>query len=60
MAEQMLRDYPETPRGIWTDARTKPGTIIVGIAIRGGASCVMAVSAKEWVGLDVVRMIEAL
>jgi hypothetical protein len=35
MAEQMLRDYPETPRGIWTDARTKPGTIIVGIAIRG-------------------------
>lgn len=48
-AEQLLEAAaPTVQRAICTDVDSKPGTVGVGIAIRGIGSALFAVDAAEW------------
>lgn len=55
-AEAMLEDG--TPLGVYTDSRSVPGWVIVGIARRGAASCAVTINAKEYDGLKLAAMID--
>lgn len=55
-AEAMLEEG--APLGVYTDSRSVPGWVIVGMARKGAASCAVAISAKEYDGLKLAAMID--
>lgn len=57
-AEAQLQGNPSARVGLWTDSTSKPGTVAIGIALRGVGSCLVAVDAAEYDGLHLLKIIE--
>ena len=56
-AESLLAGNESARYGISTDSEIRPGTVVIGLAIRGAGSCLLAVPAGEYDGR---RVLEAL
>jgi len=60
LAEQQLEIAPGVPMSIWTDDKNVPGVVLVALAFRDKASCVIAFEAKEYVGLQVLELVDRI
>lgn len=56
-AERLLAETPQVPYGVWTDSESRPGTVIVGIAIRGVGAAAIAIDAAEYDGMALVGLL---
>ena len=57
-AEFLLAGNESGRYGISTDSEIKPGTVVIGLAVRGAGSCLMAVPSGEYDGRKVLEAID--
>ena len=57
-AESLLAGNESARYGISTDSEIRPGVVVVGMAIRGKGSCLMAVPALEYEGRAVLDALD--
>ena len=57
-AEALLAGSETSKYAISTDSEIKPGTVVIGLAIRGAGSCLLAVPAGEYDGCRVLEAID--
>jgi len=57
-AEALLAGSETIRYAITTDSEIKPGVVVIGLAVRGAGSCLMAVPAGEYDGRKVLAALD--
>lgn len=55
-AEKLLAVKPGTRLGLWTEVGRK--SVLVGVALAGGASCVLSIDRAEYDGMRLLEAVE--